>query len=260
MKKDQLSSPNNRLNPSQVSQTSLSEWQNGLVALLPSSVKVNFATSEAASRSMNYNNYSQQQQQNHNPLAPSSEQNRRMPQQQQQSFPGIYDQWSSGLSHAPSGQNNSQFSLFGGKTSSFFSNGLIGGNGTANDKFNGNSRVAPPPGLTPFASDPAIIASSAAGGKNTPPRPTAHSNMDDTPHWMKSLQMLTLDGDHGNNNDLYDATHMAFSGLPAGNHTAAPSMGANSGRVPPPGFHSRHLFSGNTDFVRHHGGLLENQS
>jgi len=121
--------------------------------------------------------------------------------------------------------------------------------------------VAPPPGLSPFAGDPAIIASSATNVKNTPP-PTRSNNahsMDDTPHWMKSLQMLTLDGDHGNSatNDLYDATRMAFSGLPTAN-TA--SIGGNGSSHPPPGFHSRHLFAGNSDFGRRHGGLLENQS
>jgi len=235
-KKDALSSPRQ-----QQHSNSLNEWQNGLVALLPSSVKVNFATSDNNRNNNSFNNFSSTQQQT----------------QQQQNY-NLYDQWSSGLHQ----QQSSHFSLFGNsnKTSSFFgSNGLIGG--ATNDRSSNNARVAPPPGLSPFAGDPAIIASSATNLKSAPPPPSrTNTHLDDTPHWMKSLQMLTLDGDHGNNttnNDLYDATRMAFSGLPT--HTATQSLGGGS--QPPPGFHSRHLFAGgNNDFGRRHGGLLENQS
>lgn len=263
-KKDPLSSPRQQ---QQSTHNSLNEWQNGLVALLPSSVKVNFATSDQQQQRINnYNNFSSTQQQQ-NPLAGGGGRG------QSNFSSSLYDQWSSGSLQQ---QQQQSFSLFGGgagsKSSSFFgANGLIGAAAATNsDKFSSTgNRVAPPPGLSPFAGDPAIIASSATNVKSTPPssRTNTHSlATDDTPHWMKSLQMLTLDGEHGNNtatnNELYDATRMAFSGLPTVNHTStAPSLGGNGSSHPPPGFHSRHLFAGgNSDFGRRHGGLLENQS
>ena len=225
----------------------LSEWQNGLRALLPS-VNINFAMGSQGNQGTNANagpNSSQMMHQN-NSLSGT----RRV-------LPG-----NQGFTSGPSllggyeestGQIQSQSSFFPqafNRNQSYFHNGLgLGAN--MNDRYN----LAPPPGLNSSASynsDPAIISS----GSKTPAKP--NPPVEETPHWMRSLQALVeTDAPVNPPQNLPAAVPNTFSSWPSLSNSASASLGIAT--QPPPGFQTR-LSDNNTMDYAIRQSLLENQS
>ena len=225
----------------------LSDWQNGFRALLPS-VNINFAmdnqnaTSNAAGNPV------------HNMHQSDMSVGVRRPSPRNHFGPG-HQLMGSGFEE-PSSQIPSQSSSFFPQTfdrnQSYFQNRIGLASGTRNDRYNS---LAPPPGLgsSSFPSDPAIISSG-----NKTPVATKQPPMEETPHWMRSLQMLVDTDAPVNHSPNFPHTNPnpSFSSWPSLPNAGAPLGGPTQ---PPPGFQNRLTESNTMDYAIRQS-LLENQS
>ncbi|CAK8696657.1 unnamed protein product [Clavelina lepadiformis] len=230
----------------------LSEWQNGLRALLPS-VNINFAVDSSGqnsqlphpvnqnSRVLGFGETSFVSQ-----TASSSGDNISM-------FPVGSNDWSVASS------SQSTFPTNNADTHSLLNNGF-GLRHATNETF----ALAPPPGLSsaPFNKDPAIISSHSQ--IPTPYRP--QSVQEETPHWMKSLQTLT---ENDSSMNLTASSSRYINKTETTQNSFTPWLSypnpeiQTSGNLsqPPPGFQTRLPAYANSksDFTMCHN-LLENQS
>ena len=226
----------------------LSDWQNGLRALLPS-VNINFAMDGQSSNTTSGGNAMENMHQSDNMagvcrLSPRNH------------FSPGQHLLGSGFEE-PSSQVHLHSSFFPqayDRNQSYFQN-KVGLGSNLTDRSNS---LAPPPGLSSssFHNDPAIISSGvkASAAKRTP-------TVEETPHWMHSLHMLVeTDSPTSLTPNMPVATHTnpdrSFSSWPS-----LPSAGAPLGSAtqPPPGFQNR-LTDNNTMDYAIRQSLLENQS
>nr|CAB3260317.1 uncharacterized protein LOC100175100 [Phallusia mammillata] len=243
----------------------LSEWQNGLRALLPS-VNINFAMDK--NNELDSSGYRGNIMPHYGRLPPTSHTSPN-PGRNRPVNPMGYDHWGVGSTVAPPQQQSNFLSGFHDRRNptSFMPKGV--GLGSMSERY---SPVAPPPGLATSVphqpSDPAII---AAGQKPAMQVPMSQHQQrqqpinDETPHWMKSLQTLA---DFDTPLSSTTSQSIGFNGPPAQQFQSNASWPFTTNSVlppfgtanqPPPGFESRLPYTNSSDFGLRHS-LLENQS
>ena len=223
----------------------MSDWQNGLRALLPS-VNINFAmdgqTSNSGGNAVQNLRHADNMSPSIRQLSPRNHYN-----PGHQMLGGGYDESSSQMQ-----SHSSIFPQSYDRNQTYFQNRIGLG---STDRYNS---LAPPPGLSSstFHNDPAIISSGtkAPMPKQTPP-------VEETPHWMRSLQLLVETETPANQpQNLPVATHTnpnpSFSTWPSLPNAGTPLGGATQ---PPPGFQNRLTDNSTMDYAIRQS-LLENQS
>lgn len=226
---------NNKSNFQQSPKKCLSEWQNGLRALLPS-VNINFAMDGTTTTSSSLINSTHTLHQNNSLSA--------IRRSSPQTHPFSHNQSIFTKTFDGSSQLQNQSSFFPShydRNQTYFQNGLgLGCN--IGDRY---STIAPPPGLGSYHNDPAIISSgNKSPVKQTPP-------MEEAPHWMRSLQALVETDGPGNPSQNIPATTQTHINSPLSSWPSLPNSGVNplqSRTQPPPGFQNRLSYTNTLDF------------